>query len=198
MDTKITPIEIKGLPAEAFRDCVGCPHQGENCAGANPFALEHKELGIWIGWQFEALGINNRIAAEGSGVSVSTIARIRSGDVKDVRYSTMRHLLYYLQGGSWGSHPCYKDNSAARIKQLTDRVNYLEADGNELRTELAERNDHIKKIADNHAQELNTVRGEVQRRIDFLRKLCIWLGVASGVLLCGLIVVLIVLFASAV
>lgn len=193
MDTKIVPVEIKGLPAEAFRECVGCPHQGENCAGANPFALEHKDLGIWIGWQFEQLGINNRIAAEGSGVSISTIARIRSGDVKDVRYSTMRHLLYYLQGNSWGTRPCYKDNSAVRVKQLTDRINYLETDGNELRTELAHRNEQIRQ----HSDQLNIVRAEGQRRVDFLKKLCIWLGIASGTLLCGLIAALVYLFTIA-
>ena len=190
MDSKIIPIDIVGVKAEEFAQCVDCPYHGVK----NLFALDSKELGAWIGMMFAHRKINNRIAAQGSGVSESTIGRIRAGDIKDVRYSTLRHLIFYLLGASWGDCPCGKNSCAQPDERMTERVAQLEADGANMRAEIAARNAHIARIAEHHATELAIVRDDARQRVQFLNRLVMWLGIAAGALLVGLIGVLIFLF----
>lgn len=154
------PFSPQTLEEKPYNICISCPKIGQSCDGPNFLAMSVERWCEWCRYRKEYLGWKNGTLAEKAGVSKISVDRIMTGDVKDLRITTMQSVTKALVNGSWGQSPCvlvtenekeaYVDNPV-----LVAQCNYLQAT--------------LERITEDHKQDLATVREEAQRKIDFLR-----------------------------
>lgn len=200
----MTIYELKPQIDKPYNVCIKCPHIGKTCDGPNFLAMTPERWSEWCRLRKNELDMTNAELAELSDVPKSTVDRVLAGHMADVRLSTMRQMTKVLVGGTWGEYPCHMPEDDEEYEQLRDEIERLKFDGAEVRAELADRNTHIARITDQHAKNVAEVRADSQKRVDylkdrveFLKRLAIWIGIAAGALLVGLIGVLIFLFVIA-
>ena len=143
------PFSPQSLEEKPYNLCLNCVHIGKNCDGPNFLAMTTERWCEWCHLRKDYLGWTNAHVADLSGVSKISVDRIMSGNVKDLRNTTMQAVTKALVNGTWGQYPCataalsekepvYIDNPA-----LVAKCEQLQAD-------------------------IATVRDESQRKINFL------------------------------
>ena len=154
------PFSPETLEEKPYNICVSCPRIGQTCDGPNFLAMSIDRWCEWCHLRKDFLNWKNSTLAEKAGVSKISIDRIMSGDVKDLRITTMQAVTRALVNGSWGQYPCalvadtekevYIDNPAiiAQCQHLQNTLDNLSAE---------------------HKAEVATIRAEAQKKIDFLR-----------------------------
>ena len=88
-----------------FDKCIKCTRMGESCV-PNLMLLPFHDLLMWIDKRQKHLGWTNQVLADRSDVPLGTISRIKAGEHEDCRYSTMRHILIALIGGTSDEFSC--------------------------------------------------------------------------------------------
>ena len=120
------PFSPKSIEEKPYNMCVNCAHIGKNCDGPNFLAMEMPRLCEWCRLRKDYLHNldskwTNAYIAEQSGISKVSVDRFLSGNVDDLKISTISRILKVLVNGSWGQYPCamageqekevvYKDN----------------------------------------------------------------------------------------
>ena len=153
------PFSPETLEEKPYNICISCSRIGQSCDGPNFLAMSVERWCEWCHLRRDYLGWRNSNIAEKAGVSKISVDRIMSGDVKDLRITTMQAVTKALVNGSWGQSPCvlvtetekeiYVDNPViiAQCQHLQNTLDNLSAD---------------------YTTELAAVRAEAQKTRDFL------------------------------
>lgn len=156
------PLSARSIEEKPYNQCINCAHIGKNCDGPNFLAMTTERWCEWCHLRKEYLGWTNAHVAEMAGISKISVDRIMSGNIKDLRNTTMQAVTKALVNGSWGQYPCaiadiseketvYVDNPA-----ITEQCKQLQAS--------------LDRIAAEHREEIAAVRQEQQKKIEFLRE----------------------------
>lgn len=151
------PYSQKTIEEKPYNMCLNCMHIGKRCDGPNFLAMTVERWCEWCRLRKEYLGWSNAHVAEQANVSKISVDRIMSSNVKDLRISTMQAVTRILVNGSWGQYPCAM--AATR------------ADGEDAAvTQCARLKDEITALRAQHKEEMEKLRSETDRMVQFLRE----------------------------
>lgn len=148
-----------------FEKCIDCDRIGQDCI-PNLMQLAFPDLLKWIEKRQRYLGWTNQKLADESTIPLGTINRVKTGDYDDCRYHTVRKLLVVLFGGVAGEFPCKE-----KMEQNLERIGLLEQQAAlavKFEKENLELQERLLKLEAAHAQEIDLLREENKRKIDFL------------------------------
>lgn len=100
------PFSPQSIEAKPYNMCIDCQHIGKRCDGPNFLAMNTERWCEWCKLRKEFLGWTNAHVAEVAEVAKVSVDRVMSGNVKDLRISTMQAITRALVNGSWGQYPC--------------------------------------------------------------------------------------------
>lgn len=148
-----------------FEKCIKCNRMGEDCV-PNLMLLPFAELIQWCTKRQKFLEWTNQNLAERSGVPLSTINRIKSGDYMDCKYSTIKHLLITLIGGITDEFSCTAqvEKEIQHLEDLERQVAKLpavERENEEMKARLA-------CLDEQHRNDIRAVKAEYMEQIKFL------------------------------
>lgn len=158
----------------SFDRCLACPHLGNGCSGPRTTAMSFERWLVWIkalkqlrlsqGWR-----AGNASIAEAVGLSKNTVDNIFSGKQKDVSRTSAGLIEDYLIGGGKDKWPCAIDIQIEQSMVYVDRPETL-ASLDSKTAEVAELKQLLSNIHASYQDELEKVRSDDQRKIDYLRQ----------------------------
>ena len=154
------PFSPETLDEKPYNICITCPKIGQSCDGPNFLAMSVERWCEWCHLRKDYLNWRNTTLAEKSGVSKISIDRIMSGDVKDLRITTMQAVTRALINGSWGQSPCVL---------VTETEKEIEVDNPVIIAQCQHLQNTLDTLSEEYKTELAAVREEAQKKIDFLR-----------------------------
>ncbi len=149
-----------------YNRCLSCPHRKVRCDGPRTAGLTLERWCEYMRDMKEVNGLTNAEIAEQSGISVKTIERLMAQNVdQDIMRETAR-LIENVIIGSTSQYPCYLafEEEQRPDDKMNDAMRELERaldDNKEYRAAL----DNIHTA---YKAELELVRAEAQKKIDFL------------------------------
>lgn len=153
-----------------YNKCLPCQHRIEKrCDGPRTSAMPLPRWCEFMRDMKEANGLTNQIVAERSGVSIKTIERIMAQNCsQDIMRETARQIEDAIISSS-NQYPCYlafEESVPQESEQLNEALRELErltGDNEEYKSVIA-------GIHASHNLELQTVRDDAQKKIEFLRE----------------------------
>lgn len=152
------PFSPKSLEEKPYNACLNCAHIGKKCDGPNFLAMSIERWCEWCRLRKEYLGWTNAHVADLAEISKVSVDRAMSGNVKDLRISTMQAITRALVNGTWGQYPC------AMAEMNDAQTVYVD---NPVLVERAEHADHECKRLQ---ETLDSIRADDQRKIEFLKE----------------------------
>lgn len=157
------------MTEKPYNKCLSCQHRTEGrCDGPRTSAMP---LARWCEFMRDLKAANkltNQDIAERSGVSIKTIERIMAGSCEKDIYRDTARLIEDAIIGSSNQYPCYlayEQTVPQDSEQLKDALREL--------ARLGIDNEEYKKaleaIHESYRAEMQIIRDEAQRKIDFLR-----------------------------
>lgn len=149
-----------------YNRCLSCPHRKVRCDGPRTAGLTLERWCEYMRDMKEVNGLTNAEISELSGISVKTIEKLMAQNTdQDIMRETAR-LIENAIIGSTSKYPCYLafEEEHRPDDKMNDAMRDLERaldDNREYRTAL----DNIHTA---YKAELDLVRSEAQRKIDFL------------------------------
>ena len=133
-----------------FDKCIKCARIGESCV-PNIMLLHFADLIQWCNKRQKHLNWTNQMLADRSKVPIGTINRIKEGKYDDCKYSTIKHLLIALIGGTTDEFSCTEQvelelKQLEEFKQQTDKL--------EQQTKLLEQQIEYLKLQLRHKEEI--------------------------------------------
>lgn len=109
-----------------FEKCLKCGRIGESCV-PNLMLLPFHDLIEWCNQRQKHLGWSSHTLADKSKVPIGTINRIKEGKYSDCKYSTIKHLLIALIGGTTDEFSCTEQvtKELQKIAQLEQQIELL-------------------------------------------------------------------------
>ena len=148
-----------------FDKCIKCNRLGESCV-PNIMLLDFPDLIWWCIQRQKYLGWTNPVLAQKSDVPVGTINRIKAGEYRDCKYSTIKRLLIALIGGTRDEFSC-TEQVVRELKQLAD----LEEQAAKL-SAVEQENEALKhrlnSMDEQHRRDIRAVKEEYMAQITFL------------------------------
>lgn len=154
------PFSPETLEEKPYNICVSCARLGETCDGPNFLAMSVERWCEWCHLRRDFLNWRNQTIAEKSGISKISIDRIMSGDVKDLRITTMQAVTRALVNGVWGNSPCVL---------VTETEKEIYVDNPVIIAQCQHLQSSLDRLSEDYKSEIAAVRAEAQRKIDFLR-----------------------------
>jgi hypothetical protein len=114
----------------------------------------------WCHLRKDFLGWKNSYIADKAGVSKMSVDRIMTGDVKDLRITTMQAVTRALVNGTWGQSPCVL---------VTETEKEIYVDNPVIVAQCQHLQNSLDKLSEDYRAELAYVREEAQNKINFLR-----------------------------
>jgi transcriptional regulator with XRE-family HTH domain len=114
----------------------------------------------WCRLRRDFLNWKNQTIAEKSGISKISVDRIMSGDVKDLRITTMQAVTRALVNGAWGQAPCVL---------VTETEKEVYVDNPVIIAQCQQLQNSLDTLSAQYKEELAFVREEARKKIDFLR-----------------------------
>ena len=151
----------KNHEEKPYNMCLDCVHIGKNCDGPNFLAMSIERWCEWCHLRKEYLDWTNAHVAELAGVSKISVDRVMSGNVKDLRISTMQSITKALVNGSWGQYPC-------AMADFTDKE-VVYQDNPEMVHECNRLKSALELITAEHKAELNAAREDTEKRLQYLK-----------------------------
>jgi len=163
------PMTQQTFEEKPYNGCIDCVHIGKICDGPNFLAMSTERWCEWCRLRKEYLDWTNAHTAEVAGVSKISVDRVMSGNVKDLRISTMQSITRALVNGSWGQYPCALSEMANAETVYIDNPALIE------RAEKAEKEclllrSMMESMTSEHKQDIAAVHSDDQHRIDFLEE----------------------------
>lgn len=199
------PFSPQTLEEKPYNMCVNCAHIGKRCDGPNFLAMDMSRLCEWSRLRKDYLHSldtrwTNAYIAEQASVSKVSIDRFLSGNVDDIKISTIARIIKVLVNGSWGQYPCamaadnlepiYVDNPA-----LVERCERLQADLAATRADDRQKIDFLKDQIKFQEEQMAGKDKLLAERYGFIKRkdraivtLSIFLGVAVVLIIAALIV----------
>lgn len=198
------PFSPQTLEEKPYNMCVKCTHIGKRCDGPNFLAMNMPRLCEWSRLRKDYLHNldtrwTNAYIAEQASVSKVSIDRFLSGNVDDIKISTIARIIKVLVNGSWGQYPCamtadnpepiYVDNPT-----LVERCERLQADLAATRADDRQKIDFLKDQIKFQEEQMTGKDKLLAERYGFIKKkdraiitLSILLGIAVVIILALLI-----------
>ena len=155
------PFSPETLEEKPYNICISCPKIGQSCDGPNFLAMSVDRWCEWCHLRRDFLNWKNSTIAEKACVSKISIDRIMSGDVKDLRITTMQAVTKALVNGSWGQSPCVL---------VTENEKEIYVDNPVIVAQCQHLQNTIDALSAEYKAERAAAREEAQRKIDFLRE----------------------------
>ena len=150
-----------------FEKCIKCSRIGESCV-PNLMLLPFTDLLQWCSKRQKHLEWTNQTLADKSKVPVGTINRIKAGEYPDCKYSTMKNLLIALIGGTTDEFSC-TEQVERELKQL-ERLDQQTAKLSAVEEENAKLKEVLRKIDEQHRNDIRAIKAEYQEEIAFLKE----------------------------
>ena len=149
-----------------FDKCIKCNRLGDSCV-PNLMLLSLADLMQWCNKRQKYLEWTNQDLAEKSGVPIGTISRIKAGEYMDCRYSTIKHIIIALVGGTSDEFSCTELvekelKHKEELEQQAAKLSSVECENAELKLKLA-------GIDEQHRKDIRAVKEEYQEQICFLK-----------------------------
>ena len=130
-----------------FDKCIKCARIGESCV-PNLMLLPFHDLIEWCNARQKHLGWSNQTLADNSTVPIGTINRIKEGKYDDCKYSTIKHLLIALIGGTTDEFSCTEQvtrelQQKEWLEQQTAKLTAIETENMMLKMELKHKDEII-------------------------------------------------------
>ena len=130
-----------------FDKCIKCARIGESCV-PNLMLLPFHDLIEWCNARQKHLGWSNQTLADKSTVPIGTINRIKEGKYDDCKYSTIKHLLIALIGGTTDEFSCTEQvtrelQQKEWLEQQTAKLTAIETENMMLKMELKHKDEII-------------------------------------------------------
>ena len=155
------PFSPETLEEKPYNICISCSRIGQTCDGPNFLAMTVERWCEWCRLRRDHLGWKNGTIAEKSSISKISIDRIMSGDVKDLRITTMQAVTKALVNGTWGQSPCVL---------VTETEKEIYVDNPAIIAQCQHLQNTMENLSIEYREELANVRAEAQKKIDFLRE----------------------------
>ena len=155
-----------------FDKCIKCNRMGESCV-PNLMLLPFHDLMQWCAKRQKFLGWTNQTLADKSEVPLGTINRIKAGEYADCKYSTIKHILIALIGGTTDEFSCTEQverelQQKEQLEQQAARLSVAEVENERLKGILL-------KIDEQHRKDIRVIKDEYQEQIAFLKEqLLVW------------------------
>lgn len=162
------PFSPQTLEEKPYNLCINCVHIGKRCDGPNFLAMSTERWCEWVRLRKEYLGWTNAHVAELAEISKVSVDRIMSGNIKDIRTTTMQAVTKALVNGSWGQYPCALSAIEDDAKSTDNSVLSLECD--HLRKELAEAHDSERQKVDFLKQQIAFKEKQMEAKDELLRE----------------------------
>ena len=149
-----------------YNRCLSCPHRKVRCDGPRTSGLELDRWCEYMRDMKEINGLTNAYIAEEAGVSVKTVERLMALNTdQDIYRDTARRIENVIIG-STSTYPCYLafEEEHRPDEKMNDAMRELER-------ALADNQDYrqaLDNIHDSYKAEMETIRAESQKKIDFL------------------------------
>lgn len=149
-----------------YNRCLSCPHRKVRCDGPRTSGLELARWCEYMRDMKEVNGLTNAEIAEEADVSVKTVERLMALNTdQDIMRDTARRIENAIIG-STSTYPCYLafEEEHRPDEKMTDAMRELEralADNQDYRAALD-------NIHTSYKAEMETIRAEAQKKIDFL------------------------------
>ena len=130
-----------------FDKCIKCSRIGESCV-PNLMLLPFHDLIEWCNARQKYLGWSNQMLADKSTVPIGTINRIKEGKYDDCKYSTIKHLVIALIGGTTDEFSCTEQvtrelQQKEWLEQQTAKLTAIETENMMLKMELKHKEEII-------------------------------------------------------
>ena len=156
-----------------FEKCIKCNRMGESCV-PNLMLLPFPDLIQWCIKRQKHLEWTNQVLADKSTVPVGTINRIKAGEYQDCKYSTIKHILIALIGGTTDEFSCTEqvEKELRQIEQLEQQAARLSSvmEENEQKKERLKQVDELlRQIDEQHRKDIRAIQEEYLEQIAFLK-----------------------------
>ena len=155
------------IAEKSYNRCLSCPHRTVRCNGPRTADLPLDRWCEYMRDMKEANHLTNAEIAEKSGVSLKTIERLMALNVEqDIMRDTARRIENAIMG-SERKYPCilaFQEAEMPDDKRVNDTLRELEhalADNREYKTTL-------ENIHSSYKAEMDTIRDEAKKKIDYL------------------------------
>lgn len=153
--------------SKPYNRCLSCQHRKVRCDGPRTSAMEFPRWCEFMRDMKEVNGLSNEYIASEADVSVRTVDRIMALKCdQDIMRETARRIENVVIGSS-NQYPCFlafEEENQPDVQKMNDAMRELErvlADNEDYREALD-------KIHDSYKAEMETIRAEAQKKIDFL------------------------------
>ena len=163
------PFSPQSLEEKPYNLCLNCVHIGKNCDGPNFLAMSMERWCEWCRLRKEYLGWTNTHVAELAEISKISVDRIMSGNVKDLRNTTMQAVTKALVNGTWGKYPCATAAISEKETVYVDNPTLVEKAENAI-SQCNRLQAAIDRLNADHRADLEAQRAADQRKIDFLKE----------------------------
>jgi predicted transcriptional regulator len=153
------PFSPETLEEKPYNACIICPHIGVDCDGPNFLVMSMERWCEWVRLRKDYLKFSNAALAEKAEVSKVSIDRIVAGNTKDLRVSTMQSVTKALVNGSWGQYPC---------TMMANTTKEVYVDNPDIVAKCEQLQFTVDNLRSQHQAELEVLRFEEKRKIDFL------------------------------
>ena len=153
------PFSPETLEEKPYNICISCSRIGQTCDGPNFLAMSVERWCEWCRLRRDFLNWKNATIAEKSGISKISIDRIMSGDVKDLRITTMQAVTRALVNGTWGQSPCVL---------VTETEKEIYVDNPAIIAQCQHLQHTLDTMSEQYKTELASIREEDRKKIDFL------------------------------
>lgn len=157
------------LEEKPYNLCLNCAYIGKRCDGPNFLAMDTERLCEWCRLRKEYLGWTNAYIADKAKLSRVSVERIMSGNVKDLRISTLQAVLRVLVNGTWGQYPCAMAGMAESETVYMENPELVKK-AEESAAECARLRAVLEKLTDEHKADVSAVHAADQRKIDYLKE----------------------------
>ncbi len=150
-----------------FDKCITCNRMGESCV-PNLMLLPFADLMQWCTKRQKHLTWSNQTLADKSKVPVGTINRIKAGEYQDCKYSTIKHIVIALIGGTTDEFACTEqvEKELKQMEALEKQAAALSA----VEKENKALKNRLLKIDEQHRKDIRAIREEYQEQITFLKE----------------------------
>lgn len=155
------PFSPETLEEKPYNICISCAKLGQTCDGPNFLAMSVERWCEWCRLRRDHLKWKNQTIADNARLSKVSIDRIMSGDVKDLRITTMQAVTKALVNGAWGHSPCVL---------VTETEKEIYVDNPVIIAQCQHLQNTLDTLSAEYKTEMKAVRKEAQENIDFLRE----------------------------
>lgn len=196
------PISTEVTQEKPFNKCFECPYLRNGCSGPNLSVMTIERAAEFLQICRQQLGYSYQKVADLSMLSIITVKRILTGQIKDPGFLTMQALSFVLVSDQKGKHPCAMhllgeetESAIAACKEAQAALAHKDAEFEMLRVNDREKIDFLKRQVEFKESQMLEKDRLLHERYEFMKRkdrIIVLLGLSLALCLLVIIGVLIV------